>query len=51
MPNVRGHSPGPIHDSRDMRRYEFDSAAGPEQYFDEMHWDVARPLLVAHLSR
>jgi len=49
--NVRGHSPAPIHDSRDVRSYEFDSAARREQYFGEMHWDLARPLLVARLSR
>ena len=41
----------PIHDSRDVRSYEFDSAARREQYFGEMHWDLARPLLVARLSR
>ena len=29
----------PIHDSRDVRSYEFDSAARREQYFGEMHWD------------
>ena len=49
--NVRGHSPAPIHDSQDVRSYEFDSAARREQYFGEMHWDLARPLLVARLSR
>jgi hypothetical protein len=41
----------PIHDSRDVRSYEFDSAARREQYFGDMHWDLARPLLVARLSR
>lgn len=41
----------PIHDSRDVRSYEFDSAARHEQYFGEMHWDFARPLLAARLAR
>ncbi|MEO5822770.1 MAG: hypothetical protein ABIT71_19870 [Vicinamibacteraceae bacterium] len=41
----------PIHDSRDVRSYEYDSAARREQYFGEMHWDLARPLLQSHLSR
>ncbi len=41
----------PIHDSRDVRSYESDSAARREQYFGEMHWALARPLLVARLSR
>ena len=40
----------PIHDSRDVRSYEYDSAARHEQYFGEMHWDLARPLLVARLA-
>jgi hypothetical protein len=41
----------PIHDSRDVRSYEYDSAARREQYFGEMHWDLARPLLVSRLGR
>ena len=41
----------PIHDSQDVRSYEFDSAARREQYFGEMHWALARPLLEARLSR
>ena len=39
----------PIHDSRDVRSYEFDSAARREQYFGELHWDLARPLLQERL--
>ena len=41
----------PIHDSRDVRSYEYDSAARREQYFGEMHWAMARPLLEARLSQ
>jgi hypothetical protein len=41
----------PIHDSRDVRSYEYDSAARREQYFGEMRWDLAWPLLVSRLSR
>src|SRR5689334_13657097 len=35
----------PIHDSTDIRSYEYDSAARHEQYFGEMHWAIARPWL------
>jgi hypothetical protein len=41
----------PIHDTKDIRSYEYDSAARREQYFGEMHWAVARPLLVERLAR
>jgi len=41
----------PIHDSRDTRSYEYDSAARREQYFGEMHWDLARPWLEERLRR
>jgi hypothetical protein len=41
----------PIHDSRDIRSYEYDSAARREQYFGDMRWDLAWPLLVARLGR
>jgi hypothetical protein len=41
----------PIHDSRDVRSYEYDSAARDAQYFGEMHWDLARPLLEERLGR
>ncbi len=40
----------PIHDSQDVRSYEYDSAARPEQYFGEMRWNLARPLLAARLA-
>lgn len=41
----------PIHDSTDVRSYEFDSAARREQYFGEMHWALARPWLEERLGR
>jgi hypothetical protein len=41
----------PIHDSQDVRSYEFDSAARREQYFGEMHWALARPWLEARLAQ
>jgi hypothetical protein len=41
----------PIHDSTDIRSYEFDSAARREQYYGEMHWALARPWLEARLRR
>ena len=41
----------PIHDSTDVRSYEYDSAARDAQYFGEMHWSLARPLLERRLSR
>ena len=37
----------PIHDSRDRRSYEYESAARREQYFGDMRWNLARPLLAA----
>jgi hypothetical protein len=40
----------PIHDSTDIRSYEYDSAARREQYFGEMHWALARPLLEQRLG-
>lgn len=40
----------PIHDSQDVRSYEYDSAARREQYFGEMHWALARPLLEKRLT-
>jgi hypothetical protein len=40
----------PIHDSTDIRSYEYDSAARHEQYFGEMHWSLARPLLEQRLG-
>jgi hypothetical protein len=41
----------PIHDSTDVRSYEFDSAARREQFYGDMHWDLARPLLAERLAR
>jgi hypothetical protein len=41
----------PIHDSTDVRSYEFDSAARREQYFGEMRWAIARPWLEERLRR
>jgi hypothetical protein len=41
----------PIHDSPDVRSYEYDSAARAEQYFGEMRWNLARPLLERRLAR
>jgi hypothetical protein len=41
----------PIHDSRDLRSYEYDSAARHEQYFGDMRWNLARPLLEERLAR
>jgi hypothetical protein len=41
----------PIHDSPDIRSYEYESAARSEQYFGEMHWNLARPLLEQRLRR
>lgn len=40
----------PIHDSRDIGSYEYRSAARREQYFGEMRWDLAWPLLQARLA-
>ena len=40
----------PIHDSTDIRSYEYDSAARREQYFGDMHWALARPLLEQRLG-
>lgn len=41
----------PIHDSTDVRSYEFDSAARREQYFGDMRWALARPWLEERLRR
>jgi hypothetical protein len=45
LPNAR------IHDSSDVRSYEYASAARREQYFGEMHWDIALPLLQKRIGR
>lgn len=41
----------PIHDSTDVGAYEFASAGRREQYYGDMHWDLARPLLLAQAGR
>ena len=41
----------PIHDSTDIRSYEFDSAARREQFYGAMHWAIARPWLEERLRR
>jgi hypothetical protein len=40
----------PIHDSRNVRSYEYASAARREQYFGAMEWDLALPLLRKRLG-
>ena len=40
----------PLHQSRDRASYEFYAANRSEQYFGEMRWDVAGPLLRARLA-
>lgn len=41
----------PVHDSRDVRSYEYYSAARCEQYFGEMRWDLAGPMLRARFGQ
>lgn len=40
----------PIHDTQDARSYEYDSAARFEQYYGDMHWDIARPLIAKRIG-
>jgi hypothetical protein len=40
----------PIHDSRDVRSYEYASAARWEHYYGAMQWDLAWPLLQKRLG-
>lgn len=40
----------PIHRGSDRNSYEYYSAGRPEQYFGEMRWGLARPLLEARLG-
>ena len=40
----------PIHDSTDIGSYEYESASRREQYFGELHWDLAFPLLQQRLQ-
>jgi hypothetical protein len=35
----------PIHDSTDVQSYEYESADRREQYYGDMHWDIAGPVL------
>jgi hypothetical protein len=39
-----------IHNTRDRRSYEYDSAARVEQYVGDMRWDVAGPLLMQRVG-
>lgn len=39
-----------IHASRNPASYEYSSAARPGQFFGDMRWDLARPLLQARLG-
>jgi hypothetical protein len=41
----------PLHATRDPGSYEYRSAARARQYYGELHWDLARPLLEARLLR
>jgi len=41
----------PIHDSKDPRSYEGNTAAITEGYFGELHWDIAKPWLDERLKR
>lgn len=41
----------PIHDSDDRQSYEYGSAARAEQYFGDMHWALAKPLLAQRMGR
>ena len=40
----------PIHDTKDVRSYEYDNAGRVEQYYGEMHWDIARPLIAKRIG-
>ena len=40
----------PIH-GHDRQSYEFDSASRREQYYGDMHWDIARPMLERRFLR
>jgi hypothetical protein len=40
----------PLHSSRNRASYEFYAASRPEQYFGEVGWDLAGPLLRARLA-
>jgi hypothetical protein len=40
-----------LHDSKDEASYEFDNADRAAQYYGDMRWDLAWPLLVGRLGR
>ena len=40
-----------LHASKDVRSYEYGSADRTEQYYDELHWDFAKPMLEAALGK
>ena len=40
----------PIHDSRDVQSYEYASADRREQFYGDMHWDIAGPVLQQKFS-
>jgi hypothetical protein len=40
-----------LHSSRNRASYEFYAASRPEQYFGDVHWDFAQPLLRARFGR
>jgi hypothetical protein len=39
-----------LHSSRNRASYEFYAASRPEQYFGELRWDLAGPLLQQRLG-
>ena len=41
----------PLHASSDRASYEYYSAARPQQFFGDVHWDLAWPMLEARLRR
>jgi hypothetical protein len=41
----------PIHVSKDIHSYEYASADRVQQYYGEMRWDVAKPLLERRVGR
>lgn len=40
----------PIHDTTDVRSYEYASASRVEQYYGDMRWDIARPFIVKRIG-
>ena len=39
-----------IHDTTDVQSYEYRTASRREQYYGDMHWDVARPFIVKRVG-